>query len=120
MEKHRPKKLLDQVRDAIRLKHYSYSTEQAYLGWIKRYIHFYGVRHPSEMGAPEGEAFLTNQAVNGHVATSTWNQALSALTGKRSVFVTGAAIPRSRCLRQRLFDSWVTGARYRCGKFVAL
>jgi hypothetical protein len=56
MEEHRPKKLLAQVRDAIRLKHYSYRTEQAYVGWIKRYIHFHNVRHPSEMGAPEVEA----------------------------------------------------------------
>lgn len=53
MEEHRPNKLLDQVRDAIRLKHYSYRMEQAYVGWIKRYIHFHDVRHPSEMGAPE-------------------------------------------------------------------
>ena len=64
MEEHRPKKLLDQVRDAIRLKHYSYRTEQAYVGWIKRYIYFHDVRHPSEMGAPEVEAFLTHLAVS--------------------------------------------------------
>jgi hypothetical protein len=79
MEEHRPKKLLDQVRDAIRLKHYSYRTEQAYVGWIKRYIYFHDVRHPSEMGAPEVEAFLTHLAVKEHVAASTQNQALSAL-----------------------------------------
>jgi hypothetical protein len=48
MEEHRPKKLLDQVRDAIRLKHYSYRTEQAYVSWIKRYIHFDGVPYSSE------------------------------------------------------------------------
>jgi hypothetical protein len=48
MEEHRPKKLLDQVRDAIRLKHYSYRTEQAYVGWIKRYIYFHDVRHPCD------------------------------------------------------------------------
>jgi hypothetical protein len=79
MEKHRPKKLSDQVRDAIRLKHYSYRTEQAYVGWIKRYVLFHGVRHPSEMGAPEVEAFLTYLAVKENVAASTQNQALSAL-----------------------------------------
>jgi len=79
MEEHRPKKLLDQVRDAIRLKHYSYRTEQAYVGWIKRYIYFHDVRHPSEMGAPEVESFLTHLAVKDHVAASTQNQALSAL-----------------------------------------
>jgi hypothetical protein len=51
MEEHRPKKLLDQVCDAIRLKHYSCRTEQAYVGWIKRYFYFHDVRHPSEMGS---------------------------------------------------------------------
>lgn len=79
MEEHRLKKLLDQVRDAIRLKHYSCRTEQTYVGWIKRYIYFHDVRHPSEMGAAEVEAFLTHLAVKEHVAASTQNQALSAL-----------------------------------------
>jgi integron integrase len=74
-----PKKLLDQVRDAIRLKHYSIRTEQAYVNWIKRYIYFHNVRHPAEMGAAEVEAFLTHLAVNENVAASTQNQALSAL-----------------------------------------
>lgn len=75
----RPEKLLNQVRDAIRLKHYSIHTEQAYIGWIKRYIFFHDVRHPVEMGAAEVEAFLTHLAVNENVAASTQNQALSAL-----------------------------------------
>ena len=79
MEEHRPKKLLDQVCDAIRLKHYSYRTEQSYVGWIKPYIYFHDVRHPSEMGAPEVEAFLTHLAVKENVAASSQNQALSAL-----------------------------------------
>ena len=73
------KKLLDRVRDAIRVKHYSIRTEQAYVSWIKRYIYFHDVRHPAEMGAPEVEAFLTHLAVNENVAASTQNQALSAL-----------------------------------------
>ena len=73
------KKLLDRVRDAIRLKHYSIRTEQAYVNWIKRYIYFHGVRHPAEMGAPEIQAFLTHLAVQENVAASTQNQALSAL-----------------------------------------
>ena len=73
------KKLLDQVRDAIRLKHYSIRTEQAYVHWIKRYIFFHDVRHPAEMGTPEVEAFLTHLAVKENVAASTQNQALSAL-----------------------------------------
>ncbi len=54
-----PKKLLDQVRDTLRLKHYSIRTEQAYVGWITRYILFHNKRHPAEMGAPEIETFLT-------------------------------------------------------------
>ena len=73
------KKLLDRVRDAIRVKHYSIRTEQAYVNWIKRYIYFHNVRHPAEMGAAEVEAFLTHLAVNENVAASTQNQALSAL-----------------------------------------
>ena len=48
-------KLLDRVRDAIRTRHYSYRTEEAYLGWIKRFILFHGKRHPAEMGKPEIE-----------------------------------------------------------------
>jgi len=78
MEEHRPKKLLDQVRDAIRLKHYSYRTEQAYVGWIKRYIYFHGLRHPADMGAPEVKAFLTHLAVKKNVAASTQQQALQS------------------------------------------
>ncbi len=73
------KKLLDQVRDALRLKHYSIRTEEAYLNWIKRYIFFHNVRHPAEMGVPEVQAFLTHLAVDQNVAASTQNQALSAL-----------------------------------------
>jgi integron integrase len=75
----RPKKLLDQVRDTIRLKHYSIRTEEAYVNWIKRYILFHDKRLPTEMGAPEVEAFLTHLAVKENVAASTQNQALSAL-----------------------------------------
>jgi integron integrase len=74
-----PPKLLDQVRDKIRVKHYSIRTEQSYLGWIKRYIFFHDKRHPKEMGAAEAEAFLTHLAVEGNVSASTQNQALSAL-----------------------------------------
>ena len=54
----RPKKLLDHVREAIRLKHYSRHTEQAYVTWIKRYIFFHDKRHPKDMGAAEIEAFF--------------------------------------------------------------
>jgi hypothetical protein len=65
------KKLLDRVRDAIRLKHYSIRTEQSYVNWIKRYIFFHNVRHPDQMGAAEVEAYLTHLAVKEHVAAST-------------------------------------------------
>jgi integron integrase len=75
----RPKKLLDQVRDTIRLKHYSYKTEQTYVGWIRRYILFHNKRHPKEMGAAEIEAFLTHLAVEKQVSASTQNQAFSAV-----------------------------------------
>jgi len=75
----RPKKLLDHVRDAIRLKHYARHTEQAYVTWIKRYIFFHHKRHPKDLGAAEIEAFLTHLAVQQKVAASTQNQALSAL-----------------------------------------
>jgi integron integrase len=73
------RKLLDQVRDVLRLKHYAIRTEEAYVSWIKRYILFHGKRHPAEMGASEIEAFLTHLAVDRKVAASTQNQALSAL-----------------------------------------
>ena len=73
------KKLLDQVRDACRLKHYSRRTEETYVDWIKRYILFHHKRHPQEMGVKEIEQFLTHLAVEGNVAASTQNQAYSAI-----------------------------------------
>jgi len=72
-------KLLDQVRDRIRTKHYSIRTEQTYIDWIKRFILFHNKRHPAEMGESEIVAFLTHLAVNRKVAASTQNQALSAI-----------------------------------------
>jgi len=74
-----PPKLLDRVRERIRLKHYSIRTEQSYVQWVRRYILHHGKRHPMEMGAPEVEAFLTHLAVEGRVSASTQNQARSAL-----------------------------------------
>jgi site-specific recombinase XerD len=74
-----PKKLLDQVRDAICLKHYAYRTEETYVQWIRRYIVFHNKRHPKKMGKAEIEAFLTYLAVEGQFSASTQNQALSAL-----------------------------------------
>jgi integron integrase len=72
-------RLLDQVREVIRFKHYSLRTEEAYVQWIKRYIFFHQKRHPREMGANEIRSFLSDLAVNGQVAASTQNQALNAL-----------------------------------------
>src|SRR5712691_11424594 len=72
-------RLLDRVRAALRARHYSRRTEDTYIAWIKRYIFFHDKRHPAEMGAPEVTRFLTSLAVEGHVAASTQNQALSAL-----------------------------------------
>jgi integron integrase len=74
-----PPKLMDQVREKLRVKHYSIRTEQTYSGWIKRYIYFHGKRHPKDMGAAEIEAFLTYLAVEGNVAASTQNLAKSSL-----------------------------------------
>lgn len=75
----RPVRLLEQVRRAIRRKHYSYRTEMAYLHWIRRYIVFHDRRHPLEMGEAEVAAFLTHLAVDRTVSASTQNQALSAV-----------------------------------------
>ena len=75
----RTPRLLDQVRDEIRFRHYSIRTEQAYLGWVKRYILFHEKRHPRDMGADEVTRFLTHLAVQGNVAASTQNQALNAI-----------------------------------------
>ncbi len=72
-------RLLDRVRTALRSRHYSRRTEEAYVAWIRRYILFHGKRHPMEMGAPEITRFLSFLAVDGKVAASTQNQALSAL-----------------------------------------
>lgn len=72
-------RLLDQVRDAVRRRHYSYLTEKAYRHWIRRFILFHGKRHPREMGEPEVAAFLTHLAVDRRVSASTQNQALNAI-----------------------------------------
>jgi integron integrase len=75
----RKPKLLDQVREAIRLKHYSNRTEKTYVDWIKRFILFHGKRHPRSMGAEEVSQFLSDLATKRNVAASTQNQAFSAL-----------------------------------------
>ena len=72
-------RLLDQVRGAIRARHYSRRTEDAYVHWIRRFIVFHGRRHPRELGAAEITAFITWLAVDRRVAASTQNQALSGV-----------------------------------------
>ena len=74
-----PPRLLDLVRARIRFKHYSLRTEQAYVDWIRRYVRFHGNRHPSELGHGEVVAYLTHLATDLNVASSTQNQAQSAL-----------------------------------------
>src|SRR5919109_2405843 len=72
-------KLLDQVQQAIRRRHYSDRTEKAYVHWIKRYIFFHNKRHPLEMAESEIAQFLSSLATEGRVSASTQNQALNAL-----------------------------------------
>lgn len=74
-----PVKLLDQVRDRIRYKHYSLRTEHSYVQWVKRFILFHGKRHPNTMGAREVESYLSYLSNEGNVSASTHQQALSAL-----------------------------------------
>jgi integron integrase len=76
---HKPPRLLDQVRAALRLRHYSYRTEQQYVGWIRRYIIFHSRRHPRELDGTHVESFLSHLAVERHVAAATQAQALAAL-----------------------------------------
>ena len=71
--------LTTQVRNAVRLRHYSRRTEHAYTHWIHRFIKFCGMRHPRELGPAEVTRFLSSLAVEGEVSASTQNQALSAL-----------------------------------------
>lgn len=72
-------RLLDQVREALRVRHYSLRTEESYTHWIKRFILFHNKRHPKDMGKPEVESFLSFLTTHKNVASSTQNQALSAI-----------------------------------------
>jgi len=75
----RPPKLLVQLRDHLRTRHYALRTEQVYIDWVRRFIQFHELRHPSTLAAAEVEAFLTHLAVERHVSASTQNQAKAAL-----------------------------------------
>ena len=74
-----PPKLLDRLRHACRVRHFSIRTEDAYAAWAERFIRFHGIKHPGELAEPEVNAFLTHLAVERNVAASTQNQALAAL-----------------------------------------
>jgi len=78
-EKPESPRLLDRVRHAIRVRHYSRRTEKAYVGWIRRFILFHGKRHPAAMGHDEVAAFLSSLANGGRISSSTQNQALAAI-----------------------------------------
>jgi site-specific recombinase XerD len=85
---HRPApRLLDRVADATATRHLSQNTRKAYVRWVRRFVLFHHKRHPSEMGVPEVNAFLTHLAVDGHVSASTQNQAICAL-----LFLYGAVL----------------------------
>jgi hypothetical protein len=72
-------KLLDQLRESLRARHYTGRTERTYCSWVKRFIFFHNVRHPRDMGEPEINAFLTHLAVEEKISASTQNQALAAI-----------------------------------------
>ena len=75
----RQPKLLDQVRQCIRLKHLSLRTEETYLNWIKRYVVFHNKRHPLELGEQDARTFLAHLVQNRYVSSSTQNQELNAI-----------------------------------------
>ena len=79
MPNQQPPRIMQRLSDELRARHYSPRTEKAYCGWVRRYIHFHGRRHPAQMGEREINEFLTHLAVVDRVAPSTQNQALAAL-----------------------------------------
>ena len=95
-------KLLDQVREVMRLKHYSIRTERCYCDWIKRFIKFHGMRSREDLNGaePKIEQFLSDLAVNGHVAASTQNQALNGHRDTTNIErPTSNAEPRTKEIR---------------------
>ncbi len=95
-----PPRLLDRLRRALRLRHYSPRTEICYVDWAERYIRFHRLRHPNTMGAAEIEMFLTDLAVRGHVSASTQNQGFNALLFLYQQ-VLGIELPRLDAVRAR-------------------
>jgi site-specific recombinase XerD len=72
-------KLLDQVRNVIRVRHFSLSTERAYIGWIRRFILYHHKQHPKDMAEPEIRQFISHLAVDARISASTQTVALSAI-----------------------------------------
>ncbi|WP_438938295.1 phage integrase N-terminal SAM-like domain-containing protein [Abyssibacter profundi] len=105
--------MLDQLRQELRVKHYSYRTEQTYSLWVRKFILFHGKRHPAEMGKPEIEAFLTHLATERDVAASTQNQAMSAILflNRHGETRTGSRRQVAACKQAR------QGARYEVWSF---
>jgi len=99
------RKLLDRVRDAIRLKHYSIRTEEAYVHWIKRCISLHTRGHPAEMGAPEIEAFLTHLAVHENVFPSGANTSTLPCERVRHSLDVRAAVLHSFLRRWQRFST---------------
>jgi integron integrase len=95
-----PPKLLDRLRRAIRLRHYSPRTESCYVDWAARFIRFHRLRHPRDMGAAEIEMFLTDLAVSGHVSANTQNQGFNALLFLYQQ-VLGIELPRLDAVRAK-------------------
>ena len=98
-----PPKLLDQVRAVVRVKHFSLSTERAYVGWIRRFILFHNKKHPKEMAETEIREFISDLAVNARISASTQTVALSGL-----IFSLGrrAQVGRISDRRQKLARLW--------------
>lgn len=95
-----PPKLMDRLRRAIRLRHYSPRTETCYVDWAERFIRFHGLRHSRDMGGAEIEMFLTDLAVNRHVSASTQNQGFNALLFLYQQ-VLGIELPRLDAVRAK-------------------
>ncbi len=95
-----PPKLLDRLRRALRVRHYSPRTEECYVDWVERFIRFHSLRHSNTIGAPEIEQFLTDQAVNGYVSASRQNQGLYALLFLYG-HVLGIELPRIDAVRAK-------------------
>jgi hypothetical protein len=102
-------RLRKRVHEAIRVRHYSARTEEAYVHWIKRLIYFHDKRHPDMMGEAEMTAFLDQLAVDRHVAAATQNQASSAILFLYREAL-GRALPRLDGVQRLL--AGITGARW--------